>query len=423
MTRLSIAACIAALVVAATAAVAQDSTSIVVGGEIVAHIRTGGPYGSIYQRQAAIDQRITNALSNELKNIFVMNENDPELDGPKLTIAKANDLWTLSIGNQMLIQAYPEDATGSRTTKALIYQWKENFFHAFPLAPSPKDVPPWWTERHPEAAASFEPKPHGMPDEDLTLVREVASVFQAARDMSEDDFTALLPAMEQSVIQLVWTYRHPACGPAPITENIRAKSALKRARGLVDEQYRAEKWWMSGLTIKKLRLEMRMPPGIGPVPEQRDLPDFAAPTGPQPGPVAPGPTADPTQPEPIAEVRLAPGSPLRQVALGTGLGPDNQMLNTGQEFDADTGQLLVYLKIKDARPNTIVGVTIGNGPTIVARRLVRVSGDRNLAVTFYPSRSTTFTAGDYKVLLTVNGEDAGVIPFRVQPALGTLTGG
>jgi len=415
--------------VAAGAAVAQNSTSIVIGGEIVAHIRTGGPYGSIYQRQAAIDQRITNAISNELKNIFVMNENHPELDGPKLTIAQANDLWTLSIGNQMLIQAYPADANGSgTTTKALIYQWKENFFRALPLAPSPKDVPPWWTERHPEAAASFEPKPHGMPDQDLSLVREVALIFQSARDMAEADFEALLPAMEQSVIQLVWTYRHPACGPAPITENIRAKSALKRARGLVDAQYRAEKWWMSGLTIKKLRLEMRMPPGIGPVPEQRDLPDFTAPTGPQPGPVAPDPiagptTPDPAQPEPIAEARLAPGSALRQVALGTGLGPNNEILNTGQEFGAEIGQLLVYLKIADARPNTIVGVTIGHGPEIVARRLVRVSGDRNLAVTFYPSRSTTFSTGDYKVLLTVNGEDAGVIPFRVGPAVGTLTGG
>jgi len=390
-------------VVTVGVAVAQNSASIVVGGKIVAHIRTGGPYGTIYQRQAAIDQRLTNAISNELKNIFVMNENHPEL----------------------VIQAYPADATGSRTTKQLVYQWKENFFRALPLAPSPKDVPAWWTERHPEAAASFEPKPHGMPDEDLPLVREVAAIFQSARDLPEERFEALLPAMEQAVIQRVWTYRHPACGAAPITENIRAKSALKRARGLSEEQYRAEKWWMAALTIKILRRETAMPPGIGPVPRERDLPDFAAPTPPSGG-VATGPAgAAPTQtgPEPIGDVRLAPGTPLSRVALGTGLGPNNEMLNIGQEFGADTGQLLVYMKISDAQPNTIVGVTIGHGPTIVARRLVRVSDDRPLAVTFYPSRSTTFAVGDYKVLLTVNGEEAGVIPFRVRPAVGTLTGG
>lgn len=409
MTRLTIAACIAALVATAGAAVAQERVPITVAGENVAYIRTGGPYGSIYQRQAKIDQRIVQVLSNERDRIFVQ-----EIGGPDLDVYQVDGRWTLSIGNTMIIQAFPEDAYQT-TTKALIYQWKENFARQLPLAVSPIHVPQWWRDAHPEEQASFEPKPHGMPDEDLPLVREVAAILQAARDMSDDRFEALLPAMEQALIERVWTYRHPACGAPPITEAIRAKSAIKRARGLSEEQYRAEKWWMAGLTIKILRREMEMTDGVGPIPEQRDLPDLEAPTGPDTGPVAP---------DVIGPARIASGTPIRRVSIGTGLGRDNSLLNVGQQFDADTSQLLVYLEVNDAPQNTIIGVAIEQqGDTTIARRLVRVSGDRRMAVTFYPARVTTFASGDYSVKLTVNGEDAGVVPFRVGTGAGILIDG
>ncbi|MBD3293747.1 MAG: hypothetical protein GF393_12545 [Armatimonadia bacterium] len=101
------------------------------------------------------------------------------------------------------------------------------------------------------------------------------------------------------------------------------------------------------------------------------------------------------------------------MAIGTGLGRDNSLLNMGQQFDANTSQLLVYLQVKQARPNTIIGVSLEKDRGIVARRLVRVSGDRRIAVTFYPARATTFAIGDYQVKLSVNGEDTGTVPFRI----------
>lgn len=416
MTRLKIAACIAALVVTTGAAVAQNYANIVVGGDIVARIRTGGPHGGIYQRQARIDQRITNALSNELDNIFIIRE-DPEDDGPDLDVAQVDGRWTLSIGNQMLLQAFPADAAGAGTdTKTLIYQWKENFFRSLPKAPSPKDVPAIWQQRHPRTV-EIEKKMHDLPREDAVLVREVAEILEATREMTDEQFELLLPAMQRALLQRVWHYRHPNCGPPPISEHIRAKSALKRARGLSPEQYAAEKWWMAGLTIKKLRDAMDMPTGIGPVPEQRDLPDFEAPTPPADGGgVASDPApADPvtTGTAPVGEPQLVAGTPIQRVAVGTGLGRDNTLLNVGQQFTADTSQLLIYLQVDDAPRNTIVGVTLHNEDGIIARRLVRVSGDRRMAVTFYPTRADLFAPGDYDVKLAVNGQDAGEVPFRI----------
>lgn len=400
MTRLTIAACIAAMVATTAAAVAQDYANITVAGDVVARIRTGGPYGGIYQRQARIDQRIVNVLDSERANIFVQ-----ELNGPDLDVYQADGRWTLSIGNTMIIQAFPEDAVGT-TTKDLIYQWRENFTRQLPRAVSPIHVPSWWVDPHADEGAVTGQREHGAATEDLPLVREVAAILQAARETSEDGFEEMLPAMERALLQTIWTYRHPSCGEAPLTKHIRASSALKRARGLDEAQYRYERYWLAKVTIDKLRNAMDMPAGVGPVPEQRDLPDFET-------PIASGP--DTSEPAAIEAAQILPGTPLARVAIGTGLGPDNALLNVGQRFEADTSQLLVYIEVKDAPQNTIVGVTMADNGDIIARRLVRVSGDRRMAVTFYPARAETFTPGDYAVKLTVNGNDAGVIPFRIDP--------
>ncbi|MFO8079059.1 MAG: hypothetical protein R6V07_02030 [Armatimonadota bacterium] len=406
MTRLTIAACIAAIVATAGMAIAQDYANIVVGGDTVARIRTAGPHGSIYQRQARIDQRVVQALAEERPSIFVQETGVPDLD-----VYQSEGRWTLSIGNTMLIQAYPEDAVGT-TTRALIEQWKLNFQRQLPRAVSPIHVPSWWQDPHAEEGGAVSgQREHGAATEDLPLVREVAGILQAARETNDDEFEEMLPAMERAMLQTVWTYRHPNCGAAPITESIRARSVLKRAKGLEEPNYRYEKYWLAKVTIDRLRDAMDMPEGVGPIPEERDLPDFEAPIPPDDGGIASDPEA--TEPAAIAEPTLVRGTSLTQVAIGTGLGRDNALLNVGQEFDADTSQLMVYLQTDGAPQNTIVGVTIQKDDGIVARRLVRVSGDRRMAVTFYPARTTAFAPGDYEVRLSVNGEDAGIVPFRI----------
>ncbi|MGI5817836.1 MAG: hypothetical protein ACOX9R_07030 [Armatimonadota bacterium] len=425
MSNLKIAACIAAIALTAGVAVAQDFANIVVGGEVVARIRTGGPHGSIYARQARIDQRVVQALSDERPHIFVQ-----ALGGPDLKVYQSEGRWTLGIGNTMLIQAFPEDAVGT-TTQALIHQWRENFKRQLPRACSPIHVPQWWRDANPDATGTTEKRMHNLPAEDAVLVREVAEILEDTRQITNEQFEARLPAMERTLIEWVWAYRHPSCGAPPMTEHIRAKSALKRARGLSDTEYGLEKWWMAGLTIERLRDAMKMPAGVGPVPEQRDLPDFDTPIAPVEAPVAPEPVRPepaaptPATPEPAAagQAELLPGTPIERVAIATGLGPDNALLNVGEQFDADTPQLLVYLQLKGAARNTIVGVALAKDDGIVARRLVRVSGDRRMAVTFYPARATAFASGDYQVRLTINGEDAGHVPFRIGADTGILMEG
>ena len=226
MTRLKIAACIAALVVTAGAAVAQHYADIRLPNKLIARIRTGGPYGSVARREAEIYQRITEALSSELHNIF-----DEELGGPDLDVNKVDGVWTLSIGDQILIQAFHEDAAGAGTsTRALIYQWKANYAQQLPRAVSPIKVPDWYKEAHPENVGEPVKRMHDLPREDAVLVREVAEILEEARTVSDERFEALLPAMESALLQRVWTYRHPACGPPPMTvcTRLTCRPAIKR---------------------------------------------------------------------------------------------------------------------------------------------------------------------------------------------------
>ncbi len=410
---------------------------------MVARIRTAGPHGSLAQRESAIYQRITNALSNELHNIFVQ-----ELGGPRLTVHQRDGIWTLSIGNQMLIQAFPEDAAGAGTTPAqLVRQWKANYRQQLPRAVPPIRVPDWWKEANPEAVAEPERRSHGRPAEDAPLVREVVEFLEAAREMPAECFDEFLPAMEQSLVQFIWTYRHPDCGDPPIEAHIRVRSVLRRARGLSDEQYSNERWWLAGSTIEHLREAMDMPECAGPVPEQRELPDFEAPPEPIAAPAAPvspatevaveaepatevEPATD-TEPVPQAEadaeptprsapepdidpVTITPGMPIQIAALGTGLGESANLLNMGQAFTAPVDQLLVYVQVAGAAPNTVLGVVMQGADGILARRRIRVSGDRKLAVTFAGSAAAAFVPGEYQCILTVNGADAASLPFVIE---------
>lgn len=400
-----IAAAIAAVIAATGVAVAQDYANIVVGGEVVARIRTGGAYGSIYQRQAKIDQRITEALSAELESIF-----DQEADGPDLDVNRVDGRWTLSIGNTTLIQALPEDAAPlGCSTRGLVYQWKENFHRQLPRAVSPIKVPEWWKEQHPDSLAQIEKKPHGLPARDAPLVREVVAILDVARALPQEQFEEIEPELKRSILQRIWTYRHPQCGSAPAEVPRRVDSALTRVRATGEERHAAEKWWIAGLTIRAVRQKLKMPAGVGPVPEQRPLPHFAA--GSTHGPPLDTST---TGGEP-GPPRLVPGTCIHQAAIGMELNANNQVTDLGQVFPTSAPQLLVFVHVKDAEPNSILGVVLRKEGDIVGRRLVRVGGERRLAVTFYPAQSEMFSAGDYECLLQVNGEDAGVIPFRIGP--------
>lgn len=409
MTKPRIAAIVAALLMAAGMAVAQDYANIVVANAVVARIRTGGSYGSLYAREARISQRIVEALSNELPSIFSQAHG-----GPALTVSQSGGLWTLSIGNTMLIQAYPEDAVGT-TTKALIAQWKENFRKQLPLAVAPSKVPQWWKDAHPDQIAAPSSESHGLPDVDVPLVREVVAIMDAARAMPAAEFERLEENMQRAMLERIWTYRRPACEAAPENVYIRIRSALQKSREADAPRWAAEKHMVAGVTITKTREYYRIPAGVGPIPEQRELPNFEV------GPI-PGIPVEPVGPPPIGPAQFVPGTPIREARLGTGLDAENHLVNAGQEFGSDLTQLMVYVHVAGAPSNTILGLTVEHDDDIVGRRLLRVADEKKLAVTFYPAQVEAFPAGDYLCKFTINGEDAGVIPFRVQAAAASILG-
>lgn len=422
-----IAVMIAATLVTVAGAVAQEYADIRLPNKLIARVRAVGPYGTLAQREAAIYQRITNALSNELDNVF-----DQELGGPRLTVYQSDGIWTLSIGNQMLIQAFEEDAAGAGvTTRQLIHQWKANYAQQLPRAVSPIRVPEWWQQANPEAVGTEEKRMHDLPAHDAVLVREVCEILDATREMPTERFEELQPAMERLLLQRIWTYRHPECGEPPIEEHIRCRSVLRRAHGLSDEQYAMEQWWLAGETIKRLRDAMDVPEGVGPIPEQQDLPDLDRLSEPIAAPTAPVPTEPvATTTEPVAvtadretdvePISIASGTPIQIAAIGTGLGEGSHLLNMGQEFTVPIHQLLVYVQIAEAAPGTVLGVALRRDEAVISQRRIPLNGDRKLAVTFKAGPAEGFEPGEYDALLTIKGVEAGRIPFQIHGMTGTL---
>jgi hypothetical protein len=370
------------LALAALAAHAADYQEIVLANKVVARIKTGGDYGSVAARGAKVNQRLVEALSYE------------DCVNPKMTVAKANGRWTISLGKTMLLQVYPDDTAGTGLTeKALAGQWKAALAAQLPLAVSPIRLGGGVPDREPDPLPS-EPLPAGVPPEDLPLVQQLVPLLDRARGMDEAQYGLSQSQMEADILSMIWRYRRgPECGPLPATSDLSVANLLKRVRAVTDERYRIERQMYAGTTIKRVRTQHSIPPGTGPV------------TPPEPA-----------APLPLPPPQIQPGTPIARAVLGTRLDSQNNLLNPGQHFPANVPQVMLYLQIKGAPNNTVVDVSIRKDDQIIARKRVQVSGDRPFAVAFYPQKTAGFPSGDYECRLAVADHPAGVIPFRVAAA-------
>lgn len=406
----TIALCIAAMTaLGAMTAEAQSYVNIIVANGVVARIRTAGQYGSIYEREAKINQRITEALGAELASIFPRGGN-----AARMSVSQMNGRWTLSVGSTWLIQAYPEDAAGAGTnTKALIMQWKENFARRLPMAVSPSKVPSWWTGPTAADAEPSEPQPSGLPAADDPLVDALVREMSRIRAMSEQEFDARKGALEAGILAMVCNYRQPEGFPNPPTSLARVKNLfiVLRGAGMSDAKFAINKRMYAGQTIKKIREEFDVPAGRGPIPTAAEvlLPEVSAPTT----PTMPTTPTTPTDPRAIPAPRIVAGTPIAQAVLGTGLDPNNHLLNPGQQFAADAPMVMLYLQVCNAPNNTIVGVTMRMADKIIGKRMLNLCGDRTLAVSFYPQTADRFTPGDYVCEIAIGEQVAASIPFRV----------
>ena len=387
-------------ILGATSAQAANYVNIVVANGIVARIRTGGQHGSLYAREAKISQRITNALSGELTAIFPHNNDNKA----KMSVAKAGGLYTVSVGNTMLIQVYPEDAAGAGTTaKTLAYQWESSFAARLPMAVSPSKVPGHY--KGPVGGdLPTEPVASGLPPQDEPLVLAMARELTKVRAMSQAQFDLQAKPLEAGMLAMVVGYRQPQGYPNPPTSLPRVKNLFTVVRGteMTDQKFAINKKMYAGTTIKKIREKFKVPARTG-----------AIPTAAQVVMPAIGVPVPPPDVRPIDKPRVTPGTPVAKAILGTGLDPDNRLLNPGQQFAVDVPQVLLYLQIKGASNNTPFNVTIRTGEQIIGKKRMSIGGDRTLAVTFYPQTADRFTPGDYLCEITAGDQTAVVIPFRV----------
>ncbi len=387
-------------ILGAVNAQAANYVNIVVANGIVARIRTGGSHGSLYAREAKISQRITNALGSELTAIFPHNNDNKS----RVKVAKSGGLYTLSIGNTMLIQVYPEDASGAGTTiKTLAYQWKSNFAARLPMAVSPSKVPAWY-EGPAGGGLPTEPVQSGLPPQDAPLVLAVVRELSKIRGMSQTQFDQQAQQLEAGMLAMVVGYRQAQVRDNPPTSFLRVKSlfTVVRGTGMSNEKFAINKNMYAGTTIKKVREKFKTPARTG-----------AIPTAAQVVMPAIGVPVPPTDVRPIDAPRVTPGTPVAKAILGSGLDPDNHLINPGQQFAEDVPQVLLYLQIKNSPNNTPFNVAMRMGEQIIGKKRMNISGDRTLAVTFYPQTADRFTPGDYVCEITAADQTAVVIPFRV----------
>ncbi len=115
-----------AVVVAAAcgaAPAAADHEDIVLASQVAARIRHPGPFDSITQRAAKVNQNINNAFARE------------DVGRPQMSLREEAGLWAIYIGKTRLLCVFPEDAgPNGKTAKQLASIWLGNFARLFPLA-------------------------------------------------------------------------------------------------------------------------------------------------------------------------------------------------------------------------------------------------------------------------------------------------
>jgi len=102
---------------------AADYEDIVLANKVVARIRDCGPYGSIWQRAARINQNINDAFERE------------DVGHPRMSLRLERGVWIVCIGNIKLIEVLAGDAQGAGcSTRQLATTWLANFRQRFPEA-------------------------------------------------------------------------------------------------------------------------------------------------------------------------------------------------------------------------------------------------------------------------------------------------
>ncbi len=173
---------------------AQESDAIYIANGVVARVRTPGPYESIYQRSAAIDQAIAEVISTQ------------DTQNPKVRVAMKDGKWSVYSGPVRIISVYPEEAEANGiSAKALAQIWAKNIKTRLPLSTPKSKMPPGAVlpavEIHP-----LPPPPAAAPEAGSNMSRSAAllltiDAFNVTRALSEEDYLSRREEIARSLLK------------------------------------------------------------------------------------------------------------------------------------------------------------------------------------------------------------------------------
>ncbi len=179
---------------------ATSAEDISIAGGIVARIRTAGPYTSLKERAAAIDQAIAEVISTQ------------DTQNPQVSLQEVDGVWHVFTGPVKVIGVQPQEAAANGLTgRQLAAIWANNIKKRLPLATPVSRMPAEATGARlatvPAAPAEPEEAPPAPPVEaqPAPSVAEAAPVeveeiprsaallltvdaFNIIRNLSEDDY-------------------------------------------------------------------------------------------------------------------------------------------------------------------------------------------------------------------------------------------
>ncbi len=178
---------------------AQESDAIYIANGVVARIRTAGPYESIYQRSAAIDQAIAEVISTQ------------DTQNPEVRVAMKDGKWSVYSGPVRIISVYPEEAEANGiAAKALAQIWAKNIKTRLPLS-TPKSRMPAGAilpevEIYPLPPAATTEAPTGEAGASSNMSRSAAllltiDAFNVTRALSEEDYLSRREQIARSLLK------------------------------------------------------------------------------------------------------------------------------------------------------------------------------------------------------------------------------
>ena len=172
--------------VAASSSHCAPIEQVVVASKVVARIASPGEYGSLLQRVAKIDQRVTQAISVE------------DVGSPRMSVRGVGGMPAVFIGNTMLMKAYPGDAQKHNcSADRLARQWAESFRQQFPLAEPVihMDNPMSGSELARAKARTAASASVKVKQQDWAIVAVVLDYMARARVMADPVFERELPTL------------------------------------------------------------------------------------------------------------------------------------------------------------------------------------------------------------------------------------